>query len=153
MPTLRAGRPEAAEAIWSWRQSAEEEAEAVSKIRIRGALQSAIGAAIGTVFFFFWSKTAAFTVLTIAALLFALSQLSPADLFAAVERGLRALGRRVAAALTWTLTVALFYSFVVPFGLMLRRGSRARLRRELLPSADSYWEKRPDQPSALEKQY
>ena len=50
------------------------------------------------------------------------------------------LGHWTGIALAWLLLVPIFYLAFLPFGLLLRRGRRDRLRRRLDPDAVSYWE-------------
>ena len=61
-------------------------------------------------------------------------------LIAAIERLFLALGHATGKLLTWMLLVPMFYGFFMPFGWLMRRGLRDRLKRHLEPDAETYWE-------------
>ena len=65
-----------------------------------------------------------------------------------------ATGSVVGHATTWVVMIPIFYLFFLPFGKLLRRGRRDRLRRYYESEAETYWEKHsPMQTSSLERQY
>lgn len=155
------GRPEAAAAVWRWRpaddpsQATERQAQA-RKIRIRGAIQAAVGAGVGSLAYVYGATGLAWFIFSVAGLILLASQLSPAGLFGAIEQLFRTLGRWLGRGLTWLLLTPLFYLFFLPFGLLLRRGRRDRLQRYFDEQVSSYWQdlSGPTAPSAsLERQY
>ena len=141
--TLRLrGRPEASASIWNWQA---EQVDARTEqtepgVRLRGGLQALAGAAFGVLAFLFWSRTVGSVALGLAALILFSSLISPGGLYASIQRIFEATGRAVGRVLTWVLMVPIFYLFFLPFGLLLRRGRRDRLRRYFEPEASSYWE-------------
>lgn len=135
-----AGRPEAAAAIWRWNETDATSGPSARALRIRGALQAAVGAGVGALLIAYGPPLAGAVVLGIAALLLAAALLSPTGLYAAIQRPLQSLGRGLGSAVNWILLVPLFYGFFLPFGVLLRRGRRDRLKRRLDTAAPSYWE-------------
>lgn len=139
MTHATAGRPEAAAAIWSWRPAPPSPRPATGPIRLRGALQAAVGLAVAGGFAWLGHRTPALVVGAIASFVLLAALASPLGLFAAIERMVAALGVRIGQALTWILLPAIFYGFFVPFGLLFRRGRRDSMRRFFEPGAASYW--------------
>ena len=154
----RAGRPEAAAAIWDWRGPAGSEGVpgGAGSARLRGALRAAVVAAAGLALLLLGFPTPARLVFGVAALVLLAALLSPTGLYFGLERLFAALGRATGRVLTWVLMTPLFYLFFLPFGLLFRRGRRDRLRRFVDPSATTYWEPH-DGPTAAsgsqERQY
>jgi hypothetical protein len=65
-----------------------------------------------------------------------------------------ALGQALGRGLTFVLMSGLFYTFFFPFGKLLRRGRRDRMKRWFEPDAATYWEaRRQVDPGSLERQY
>ena len=140
-PGPRAGRPEAAAAIWQWR-AVPKRAAPPPRTRLRGALQGAVALAVGgTLTALGWPTAGAIAfVLGSAVALAAL--LSPGFLYAGLERLFAATGRGVARALAALLLPLLFFGIFTPFALLLRRGRRDAMTRFFEPEAASYWSKR-----------
>ena len=138
----RAGRADAAEVVWNWRDPRPQQAADTpsNRPRLRGSLQAAAAAAVGSAFWYFGSPILARVILSVAGGLLLAALLAPRTLYAAIERLFLALGRITAQAITWLLLVPVFYLFFAPFGMLLRRGRRDRLRRNLEPDSESYWE-------------
>jgi hypothetical protein len=139
---LRVGNPKASAVIWRWR-SEEPEAEAAPSAtsqRVRGTLQALVGAAFGLASGLFWSKTVAIVAFTAAGVVLFCALVSPNGLYALLHRLFEATGRVVGRAMTWIVMVPIFYLFFLPFGKLLRRGRRDRLRRYYEPDAATYWE-------------
>lgn len=136
-----AGRPEAAAAIWSWQEPlATPSSEAAGRARLRGLLRAALVLALGALLVVFWSEIVGAVVLVMAGVIGFSALISPTGLYAGVERLFAALGRWTGEGLNWLLLVPLFYLFFLPFGLLLRRGRRDRLKRYLEQELESYWE-------------
>jgi hypothetical protein len=138
-----AGRPEAAAVVWQWATPASLEPgadPATSRIRVRGLLQALVGGIVGFGVFRLVSPTVGVVVLGIAGVIGLTALVSPTGLFAGIERMFAALGGLTGKILTWLFLVPLFYGFFLPFGRLMRRGRRDRMRRFLDPSAESYWE-------------
>jgi hypothetical protein len=142
MSRCRAGRPEAAEAIWSARGAAPTSAPGASarRIRVRAALQGLAIASAGALAFTVWSRTLGAIALGLGALVLAAGLASPTGAFRLLELALAAAGRATGRALGLLLLVPLFYGFFWPFGRLRRRGRQDRLARFREPDAASYWE-------------
>lgn len=139
-----AGRPEAAAAIWRWRQREIERAREASRARRGGLIQALVGAVVGGAFAFFGAHHVAVVAVTISAVVALLALLSPLGAFRRLDSLARAGGRLVGVVLAWLLLFPVFVLFFVPFGLLLRRGDRDRLSRRLERSSPSYWKKITD---------
>ena len=137
-----AGKPEAAAVVWQWqsRLPPGPEADASSRSRRRGVLQAVGGGVVGLGVYQFLSATIGSVVLGIASVILLSALISPTGLYAGIERLFEALGRLTGSLLTWLLLVPLFYLFFLPFGKLMRRGRRDRLKRFLDPDTGSYWE-------------
>jgi hypothetical protein len=160
MALPRAGRSEAAAAIWSWRspRSESESAPSFKRERIRGSLQAAVGATLGGVLLYFGLRPLAVMLFGAATLILFAALVSPAGLYAALERITGAIARKIGWALMWLFMVPLFYLFFMPFGLLFRRGRRDRLQRYFDRDADTYWDWEPQEghraaSSSRERQY
>jgi hypothetical protein len=140
---IRSGRPEAAAAIWPWRERAAVAANAAgeaSRARRRGLVRGVVVAAVGALLLVVWSRVVGGIVLGVAGVILLSAGVSPTGLYAGVEGLFAALGRWTGQALTWILLVPLFYAFFLPFGCLLRRGRRDRLKRFFEAEAPTYWE-------------
>jgi hypothetical protein len=133
------GRPEAAAAIWDWREPSGVVA-AKGRPRLRGFVRGAIVTTFGLLVLAFWSQTVGTVVLVVAGVILFSALVSPTVLYAGIEGLLARLGRLTGQAITWVLLVPLFYLFFLPFGLLLRRGRRDRMKRFFEPGAETYWE-------------
>jgi hypothetical protein len=141
MTELRAGRPEAAAAIW-WLEERIEPTVSGGRVRLRGALQAAAGLAVGAAVFLYLSQTAGTIIGCIASVVGLAALVSPHGLFAAFERATAALGQVIGRSVTWLLMFLIFYGIFVPFHLLFRRGQRDAMRRFYEPDAETYWESR-----------
>lgn len=141
MPRGQSARPEAAAVAWDWRaRNAAPVTPSLARKRRAGTIQAAVAASAGVLLIQFVSPLIGRVVLVIAGLVLASALISPAGLYAAIERLFAALGVATGRLLTWLLLVPLFYLFFAPFGRLLRRGRRDRLRRYLEHDATTYWE-------------
>jgi hypothetical protein len=157
MPSARAGRPEAAAAIWSWRERAPAP-DPARGARLRGSLQALATATAASAVMWLGSRGIAQAMFAFAALVLLAALLSPGGLYAGLQRLFAATGQRIGRILTVALLVPLFYAFFVPFGLLRRRGRRDRLARRFDAGAATYWESRESDDSRiaseqLERQY
>jgi hypothetical protein len=153
---LRAARPEAAAAIWRWREAKADTGAGPSaaSVRLRGLLQSLVGYSVSAAFYWFWSPVPALIAFALTSVMLLSALLSPHGLYALVHRLFDATGRVVGRATTWAVMAPIFYLFFVPFGKLMRRGRRDRMRRYYESEAESYWEPHsPMQTSTLERQY
>lgn len=139
MTQARAGRPEAAAVIWSWRPAGPSPRPATGPIRVRGAVQAAVGLAVAGGLAWLGRHTPAIVVASVASAIGLAAIASPLGVFAAIERAFAALAVRVGQALTWILLPVIFYLFFVPFGLLFRRGRRDAMRRYFDREAPTYW--------------
>ena len=145
MAQLRAGRPEAAAAIWDRagrRSSAGSDAPAANRVRLRGVLQALVGLAVAGAFYFYGHATVATVVGSIASFIGLAALLSPLGLFAAIEHGFAALGNWVGRGLTWLILPIIFYVFFAPFHFLFRRGRHDAMKRFYEPDAPTYWSSR-----------
>jgi len=154
----RPGRPEAAAAIWSWRDAGHAAAPeaGLSRTRLRGALQGALGLGAGALIFRFGPRPPAFVVLAIAGTVLLSALVSPRGLYAWIEGAFAALGRLLGQALTWLLMPALFYLVFLPYGILFRRGRRDSMKRFFEADAPTYWKPRDPAktaPAAHDRQY
>ncbi len=140
----RPGRPEAAAIVWNWREPGPTTAAPpeAARLRLRGALQGMIGLGVGALVLGFVSRPLGLFIVGVASLILLAALLSPTGLFAAIDRGMLALGRGVGQAISWLTLPLVFYLFFVPFGLSFRRGRRDSMKRFYEPSASSYWSDR-----------
>ena len=154
MLEVEQGRPEAAAAIWNWKVSTDSSAEAPStaRIRIRGALQAAVGVAVGALVYNFVSTTVGTLICAIGGSIGLAALVSPLGLFAVIERAFVALGGLLARGLTWVLMPSIFYLLFLPFGFLFRRGRRDAMKRYYDGEASSYWTVREQQRPTLETQ-
>ncbi|MEN8183458.1 MAG: hypothetical protein ABFS46_13085 [Myxococcota bacterium] len=138
----RPGRPEAAAAIWDWKERAQEAAAppAAGRARLRGGVQALVAVAFGAGLWALSLRIPAFVAFSLGGLVGVSALLAPTTLYAGIERGFQALGHWTGRLLGWLLLVPIFYGFFAPFGLLFRRGRRDRLQRFREPTATSYWE-------------
>ena len=156
MIALRTANPKAAAAIWRWREGEADgdEKPSAASVRLRGSLHALIGYAVAALFYFFWSQTAAAIAAGLTSLMLFCALASPHGLYALLRRLFDATGRVVGHATTWAVMTPIFLLFVLPFGKLLRRGRRDKLRRYYESAAETYWEKHtPMKTSSLERQY
>lgn len=131
-------------------------AELAFRLRRRGLLQSAVGLVAGVLIWFFWHRSLAPLVWTLAGLNALAALLSPTGVYAAISRALEALGRGIGRVLSVLLLTPVYWLFFTPFGRLLRGGRRDRLARWSDPEAATYWRRRdPEEPSLdrYERQY
>jgi hypothetical protein len=100
-----------------------------------------IGAA-GALLSWLWSPILGGITLGIGTIVLLSAIASPTGIYAAIERGLAALGHATGVGLTWVLMSAFFFLVVTPFGFFFRRGRRDAMRRYYEPGATTYWTER-----------
>jgi len=159
-PPICPGRPEAAAVNWRWRNPGHEGAEPASELpgslRVRGLIQGAITGAIGAAVFLFWWRGFGIAILVFASVVALSALLSPSGLYAMLLRLFAATGNVVGRALTWLLLTPMFYGFFLPFGAIMRRNRRDRLKRFYDAEASTYWEDHEGETlgsRSLERQY
>jgi hypothetical protein len=117
-------------------------------------LQALAGFSVGFVFYVFGLRAFAAVAGALAALVLFAVLVSPTGLYAGLQRLFEATGRVVGRGMTWLVMVPLFYLFFLPFGLLMRRGRRDRLRRFCDGGASTYWEPHSEvQARSRERQY
>lgn len=154
-PVVERGSPEAASVIWNWRVESEPQPsnESTSN-RLRGSLQALAGGVVGTGIFFFVSDRFAYFIWGVAAVILLSALFSPGGLYALIDRTFLSLGNLLGQALTWILLPLVFYGFFVPFGRLLRRGSRDSMKRFYELEADTYWtEEEPSRSGSDERRH
>jgi hypothetical protein len=141
MNGTRAGRPEAAAAIWRWGEAADPASRGPSaaSLRLRGSLQALLGIAIGAALWTFVSTLAGVIVTCTAGGIGIAALASPCGLFAWIERGFSRLGELLGSGMTAILMPLVFYLIFLPLGISFRRGRRDAMRRFFDPQAPSYW--------------
>jgi hypothetical protein len=140
---IKPGRPEAGAAIWDWQaRSQASDSEERRRAPLHGALQAAVGGAIGALIYLLWSRTLGAVVWTIAALTLATALSSPLRAYAAIRRAVGLLATAVGVGMGWLLLTPLYFLFFVPFGLLFRSGRRDRLERWFDPHSPTYWKRR-----------
>ena len=138
-----AERPSASTIVWNWRDGRNHSAHTRHVYsRSQGAVHSFIGLVIAVILFVLGQRTLALIAGSLATLSFLLAMISPAGLYTRLRRGVAQLGVWIGIALSWILLVPLFYLFFLPFGLLLRRGARDSMERNLDSTGTSYWKKR-----------
>jgi hypothetical protein len=151
---VRPGRPEAAAAIWVWRDRESDERARLAKLRRGGVIRAVVAGLAAGVLFAIERPIVASVAIGIGTLTLLLALASPGGAYAALSRGVDRVGALIGALLTWVLLTPVFFLFFVPFGLLMRRGARDRLRRRFERERASYWTKRaPDRPGSLERPY
>jgi hypothetical protein len=98
------------------------------------------GAAVASALYLFWSQAVGTVVFCIAAIILLSALASPTGVYRAIQGLFETLGNVTGRVLTWVMLVPLFYLFFLPFGLLMRRGRRDRMKRFFEPDAESYWE-------------
>lgn len=150
---VRAGRPEAAAAIWDWKGDGGDRAARAAKARKGAVLRAVVGGAAGALFFFALARPIfAGVVWGISGLTLLLGLASPLGAYAAIDRLVMAASRVVGTALTWLLLTPVYLFFFAPFGWLFKRGRRDPMRRAFDRDADSYWSEH-DEKRSLDKPY
>jgi hypothetical protein len=140
-----AEKPSASSIVWNWRYGRDHSARTrLVYSRRQGAVHSFIGLVIAAILFVLGQRTLAMIAGSLATLSFLLAMISPAGLYTRLRSGVAQLGVWIGIALSWILLVPLFYLFFLPFGLLLRRGARDSMERNLDSTAMSYWKKRKE---------
>ena len=150
----RAGRPEAAAAIFDWKSRVtvvEEEASPATSARKRGLVQTAITGTLAALLYFFLAPRVGQIVGGVAVFLFTSSMLFPLSIYAGIEKFVAWLARWLQIGVTWVLMALIFAFVFTPIGVLFRRGKRDRLLRWLEPEKRSYWNER-DEPITPESQ-
>ncbi|MCH9650243.1 MAG: hypothetical protein K0U98_18540 [Deltaproteobacteria bacterium] len=138
----------------AWNRSldpARELEEQIPALRRQGMLQGIIGAAIGVLIFLFWHRNMAFVVWTLSSLTVLTAILSPQGLYRRLLKAIEALGHVIGRVLTVVLLVPLYLLFFTPFGGLLRRGRRDRMKRWYEADAQTYWQPRDAPSKGLER--
>lgn len=151
---VQRGRPEAAAAIWSWRDRESIERGRVAKLRRSGVIRAAVAAVAAALLFAFGRSLVGSIAIGLGSLTLVLALVSPTGAYAALERGVDRISALIGTILTWVLLAPVFFLFFVPFGMLMRRGARDRLRRRFERERASYWTKRaPEKAGSLERPY
>lgn len=140
-----------AQAAWNRTLDLERDTDQVSALRRQGLLQGAVGAAIGCLIFFFWHRNMAFVVWAVSSLTVLAAVFSPQRLYRLLLKGIEALGHAIGRVLTVVLLVPLYLLFFTPFGGLLRRGRRDRMKRWYEADAPTYWQPREAPPEGIER--
>jgi len=142
-------RAAGAAAIWNWRSAPPDASVQNARRRRHGAIQAMVGGAAGGVLYALGHPLMAIVVWSIATTTLTLALVSPGGAFVYLERLAAWLGHVAGSVVTYILLVPLFYGFFTIFGLLLRAGSRDKLKRWFEPG-DSYWHQRGDPERAIE---
>ena len=146
---LRAGRPQAAAAIWHWREGADSGALRAARqaaLRREGVMRALVGGVVGGALLYFGAPMLARVAWAGAGFVLVAALVSPDGLYAAIGRGLARLGHGIGRLLAVVFLTPVFFLFFLPFGRLLRAGRRDRLERWFDRSAPTYWHRRPAAP-------
>ncbi len=137
------GRPEAARAIWtvlpSPGASDSERRATIAHRRVAGSIRALIGGCLGILAYSFLSRAMGIAILTLSSLVLFAALVSPAVLYAGIERLIAVSSEWVKRFVTFATMVSLFYLLFLPFGKLSRRGRRDRLNRHFDADASTYW--------------
>ncbi|MBX3273845.1 MAG: hypothetical protein KF729_26510 [Sandaracinaceae bacterium] len=148
----RSGRPEAAAAIWDWAHATDDRPARAARHRKAALVRALVAGLAGGAFFYFERPLVATLAWSLGGLGLLLALVSPLGAYARLDRGVAAAGRAIGTALTWLLLTPVYFLFFAPFGWLLRRGPRDRLRRAYAPDAPTYWQKR-ERARSIDKPY
>jgi hypothetical protein len=116
-------------------------------------VRAIVAALAGALFFYFERPVVAYVAWSVGALTLLLAIVSPLGAYAALERAVAKVGLLVGTALSWLLLAPVFFLFVLPFGLLTRRGAKDPLKRAFERDAPSYWKKREHDRANLDRPY
>lgn len=151
----RQGRPEAAAAVWPWKDAARLARAEASRARRGGLLRGAVAAAVGGLLFVLGARVGAYAAWALGGLVATLALASPRGAYRRIDGLASLLGRGVGALLGWLLLAPFFYLVMAPFGLLRRAlGGRDVLARRPDRTAPTYLVRRePGRDEPLEKPY
>ena len=146
-PDFCRGSPSAARAVWSWNTSsvasqANAVAPAGSSLRRDGLVRGVIGLLAGAAIFLWWHTLLAVVVFTLATITLLLALLSPGGGYRRLHGALAVFARWVGLLIGWVLLPLFFFAVLTPLALLLRLGTRDRLRQRREPGALTYWSTR-----------
>lgn len=144
-PRAEPAQAEASATIWRWQHRGEERARAAASQRKAGLVRSAVGLLAGGLFFYFERPAVAAIAGTLASITLVLALVSPLGAYAALDRGVAAVGRGVGLVLTWLLLAPAYYIVLTPLAWVIR-ARRDPLRRRIEPDRESYWSERASRP-------
>ena len=148
------GRPEAAQIIWNWKRDKPQKSR--GNPRKRAGIQALAGATIGTILLLLGHVLIARIAYAITGVIFLTAMVSPHGAYATIHAGMQKFGLLVGQLLNWVLLMPLFYLFFSVFRLVMRRGLRDSMKRQLDPQIRSYWTERNDperNPEFYERQF
>jgi len=138
----RPGRPEAARAIWDWRNPRAVDSHDTKPLRRSLIRQGLIGLAVGSAFLFFGQRTLGTVGVSIGGTAFLIGLSGVAALMLGWHGIWELLTKVVTTTITFVVLMLLFVGFVWPVGMVVKRGENRRFRREILKGASTYWTKR-----------
>ncbi len=141
--SLLAGRPEAAAAIWRWREPAAAAGPSAAALRREGLLRAVVGGLVAGGLSFFHHPRLALVAAVLSGLVALAALASPRGAYAALGKGLAAFGKLVGRFLAVLLLTPVFLLFFTLVGRIMRRGRRDKLERWFDDSTPSYWHQRP----------
>ncbi len=148
-PKSRAGKTEAALAVWNWRVSTSSPSRSAQAGRNRkeGAIRALVGGvAASVVWFVFHHQIMATVIGSLALMTLLTSLLSPLGIYARIQTAIDALARFIGEVMSWLLLPLFFFGFCLPFGWTQRRGRRDKMERWFETGAPTYWKERDDEP-------
>ena len=137
------GRPEASRVVWRWDEPASAgSGRGLGAIRLRAVLRSALVAGIAALMYLYVSQHAGMVVGSIAGIVLLAGLLSPTGVFAALERGVGALGILLGRLAAFIALPTVYFCVFLPFSVLFRRKQRDAMRRFYEPELESYWSDR-----------
>jgi len=112
---------------------------ALAAARRRGMVQGVVAMSAAILLWWAWSPWAGAFAAAVGALALSLAFVSPGRGFVALERAVGRFAGWVGVAVTWILTVPVYYLVFLPLGLFLRATGRLRVTRRPDPELASYW--------------
>lgn len=136
------GRPEAAAAVWPWREAPAVAAAAARASRKRLMISGALGLAASFGVAWLGHPTAAWVVRALAGTTLALGLLGPPAVRARAEALVAGFGVVVGTVVAYLVLAPMFYLVITPVGVGRRLLGTDALRRRREPARESYWEPR-----------
>ncbi|WP_437963548.1 hypothetical protein WMF04_27905 [Sorangium sp. So ce260] len=130
-----------ADAIWNFgaESTAHSEPARGSRLRRQGVVRSLLALTVAVVAHLLHWQVVSWVAGAVGGITLFAALVSPAGLYAGIERGLEKFAGVVGEVVTWLVMVPVFYLVFLPFGLAARRGKKDPLKRFYEREAPSYW--------------
>ena len=138
------GKPEAALAIWPWREARDKRASTQRLTQQHGAIRAVVGLAAAAGLLALGHRGLAGVAAGVGLATLLLAVLSPDRAYPQLQRALARFGLFVGQVVTFAVLAPLYLLILTPFGLLTRHGKQDPLHRAWSADARSYWTPRPD---------